>query len=171
MSQLTQARLKELFSYDPDSGVFIRKVRTAVRTHIGDVVGTINENRRLVTSINYKNYMLHNLAWLYVYGAFPKKELDHINHNGLDNRIDNLRIVTHKQNARNSSISMLNTSGCTGVYWEKIVNKWVSRITVDGIRVRLGSFINFDEAVNARKIAESVFDFHENHGKTKEELI
>lgn len=83
-------------------------------------------------------------------------EADHIHGKDSrnDNRKSNLRVATHSQNLKNLSLSRANTSGVTGVCWVERKGKWVAYITVDGKRKHLGSFINFDEAVNARLNAE-----------------
>ncbi len=74
-----------------------------------------------------------------------------------DNRKENLRLATFQENARNASISKSNTSGVTGVYWSKKIQKWVARITVDYQTKHLGSFVDKDEAIKARKEAENKY--------------
>lgn len=81
-------------------------------------------------------------------------DIDHINHNTLDNRKCNLRPVTKSQNAMNKSIKSNNTSGIIGVVWEKNIHKWRARITFNKHTIELGVFENFDDAVKVRKEAE-----------------
>ena len=83
-------------------------------------------------------------------------ETDHIHGNKSrnDNRKLNLRISTHSQNLKNMSLSKANKSGVTGVCWYARKNKWISYITVDGKRIHLGYFEDFDEAVEVRREAE-----------------
>lgn len=81
-------------------------------------------------------------------------EVDHINHNKLDNRKDNLRVCSRLQNSHNRGDIVTNTSGFRGVQWEKRFNRWRSRIKVNGKDIHLGLFEDYDEAVNARKEAE-----------------
>lgn len=83
--------------------------------------------------------------------------VDHINHNRLDNRKCNLRIANNIKNSFNHSIQSNNTSGVTGVIFHKASNKWCSRITVNGKRIILGYYDNFDEAVKVRKAAEEKY--------------
>lgn len=81
-------------------------------------------------------------------------DVDHINHNVKDNRKSNLRIVTRSQNNMNRSLQSNNTSGATGVCFDKRLNKWQARITVKRKTFNLGLFTDFKDAVNARKCAE-----------------
>lgn len=83
-------------------------------------------------------------------------ETDHIHGNKSrnDNRKSNLRLSTHSQNLKNLSLSKENKSGVTGVYWHAKRNKWIAYITVNGERMHLGYFNDFDDAVKARKEAE-----------------
>lgn len=81
-------------------------------------------------------------------------DIDHINHNKLDNRKENLRIVTRSQNQMNLSKKSNNTSGTTGVYFNKSTNSWVATIQKNKKRIYLGHFELYGEAVKARKDAE-----------------
>jgi len=75
---LTQERLKELLTYNPDTGVFTRKkVSRGGRWKVGTLDGT----GYIHTRVDYKIYLAHRLAWLYMYGEFPTETIDHINHN------------------------------------------------------------------------------------------
>lgn len=85
------------------------------------------------------------------------KRVDHINHETTNNTRDNLRIVTNSENTMNRNINSNNTSGVTGVNFEKSSRKWIARIQVDGKRIRLGYFAHFEDAVKARKEAEEKY--------------
>jgi hypothetical protein len=88
--------------------------------------------------------------------GFPEKGkyIDHINHNTLDNRKENLRIVTNSDNLKNSRLRIDNKSGCKGVRFDTSRNKWAVVIKVNYKKIYLGRFSNFDDAVKARKEAE-----------------
>tara|TARA_R110000787_G_scaffold198918_2_gene309980 strand:+ start:662 stop:1153 length:492 start_codon:yes stop_codon:yes gene_type:complete len=159
---ISQAKLKELFIYNKDSGIFTRIVSTACNNKVGDVVGSL-DNGYLRVKVDGKNYRLHRLAFLYVTGEMPE-EVDHLNHVRSDNRWVNLREASDIENSRNKSISKSNTSGVIGVFWAKDRNRWRSQIMVDNKTIWLGQFAEFSDAVNARKNAEVLYGFHENHG-------
>ena len=93
-------RLKEQLKYIPTTGEFIRLV-TRPRAPKGSVAGTINgRGYRWIRVLN-KRYQAHRLAWLFYYGEWPENEIDHINNDKDDNRITNLRDVTHGENQQN----------------------------------------------------------------------
>ena len=86
--------------------------------------------------------------------ASKNKEVDHINHNPLDNRKSNLRLVTRQQNHFNEKIRKNNTSGYKGVCWNKDRNKWMAYIHLDGKFKHLGLSIDIKNAILLRKTAE-----------------
>ncbi len=157
---ITQSELLRRFVYNSESGQFFRRLKKNKLKLVGDY----SSGRYFRISINKSWYLVHRLAWLYEYGEFPDGEIDHINHDRFDNRISNLRIVSREDNCRNMSKSKANTSGTTGVNWHKHQKRWVARIHVDKKRIELGAFIEFSDAVNARKNAEVLYGYHENHG-------
>lgn len=157
--------LRQLFDYNPDTGLFTRTVTKNSNAKIGDIAGSVTDGGYITISIGGEVFRAHRLAWLYMYGEFPKNEIDHINHNRADNRICNLRDVTRKENGKNRALSKNNKSGVCGVSWYKAGNKWQAGIKIDHRRIHLGHFTKFHEAVNARKNAEVLYGFHENHGE------
>ena len=112
------------------------------------------------------NFAIHRLIWLYVYGELPN-QTDHINGNGLDNRIVNLRNVTHQENQRNMRLLNSNTSSHCGVRFNLNSDKYESYIKVDKKKKHLGTFNSFNDAVIARKMAEYKYNFHPNHGQSR----
>jgi hypothetical protein len=80
--------------------------------------------------------------------------VDHINRDGLDNRVCNLRFATFSQNNMNKGIARNNTSGCTGVDWSRSVGKWRARIKLKRKTIELGYFTEKKDAIKARKQAE-----------------
>lgn len=112
----------------------------------------------------YKKYLAHRVVWAISHGAWPNGQIDHVNGNRSDNRIENLRDVTPSENARNSAIGVNNTSGTIGVCWDKRIKKWSARTYIDGGCQNLGSFVDKNDAIRARKEAEKKIGFHENHG-------
>jgi hypothetical protein len=163
MKTLTQERLKELLHYEPETGVFEwREYRRGMRPD--RVAGSPNSKGYLLIKIDYNSHRAHRLAFLYMTGKLPTEQVDHINHNRADNRWDNLRLVCNAENHRNCSMYSHNTSGVTGVFWYKPLNKWQAGVMVDQKHHHIGFFDNLLDAVAARKRAEREFGFHENHG-------
>lgn len=156
---ITQQQLKEHLSYDPETGIFLR-VKNAGRFKAGNVLGTRHSTGYIVIRIENKLYKAHRLAWLYVHGEFPDLRIDHINRNGCDNRLENLRLVTQKQNSENRSLGKNNTSGHPGVDWFPKLRKWRARITVNYKGLHIGYFTNIEDAVEAYKDYAARFHTH-----------
>lgn len=161
---LTQSRLKEVLHYDPSTGIFSWCIATSNRVKIGAISGWIESHGYRVIRIDWKRYLAHRLAWLWITASFPESEIDHINHDPLDNRFVNLREVDHKENHKNRSMQSNNTSGTLGVHWYKARNKWRPRIRVDGKELDLGYYESLEDAITARQAASLKYGFHQNHG-------
>lgn len=160
--QITQARLHELFHYDGNN--LIRR-NNVPQCKSGDVAGYVDKsNGYRKISVDNKVYYSHRLIWLYVYGRLPKKNIDHVNGDKLNNCIDNLRDVDQMVNLRNARKQKSNTSGFTGVSWHKETQKWRGYIFVMGKSLHLGLFDCRQEAAKARKQAEFKYGFSERHG-------
>jgi len=162
--KLTQERIKYLFNYSKETGIFTRRVTTSSNAKKGFDAGSPNKSGYRHIRIDGKLYLSHRLAWLYETGEFPDFEIDHINHIKDDNRIVNLRSATRSDNNKNNGIRSTNSSGYTGVCFRKSAKKWIAHIRVDSKRIHLGYHSSIDLAIEARKNAESKYLFHENHG-------
>lgn len=145
---ITQERLKELFSYDPETGVFTRLTNRGTQWKAGQVAGSISHGY-VAISIDGIRYRAHRLAWLYMYGELPIEDLDHINRIRKDNRVSNLRLASRKENMQNQSIKINNKSGHTGVSWWSRDKKWRAGITINYKNINLGYFANIEDAVAA----------------------
>lgn len=182
---LTQELVKEFLHYNPDTGVFTwlhrdKKWFKGEKQHCcdswntryaGKVAGNTytkphNGKSYLQAVVLNEWYSCHQLAFMYMTGSIPDC-IDHINGDGTDNRWCNLREATASQNSRNMKLSSLNTSGVTGVSWSESRQKWTSSINVKGKRVFLGRFSDIDDAVNSRKEAEKLYNYHPNHGSKR----
>jgi hypothetical protein len=104
------------------------------------------------------------VIWKLVYGTEPEF-IDHIDGNRANNRLQNLRSVTKSENGRNTKIRADNTSGAHGVFWDRDLGKWRSRVKVDGRDVYLGAFEKLDDAIASRRAAEPKHGYHPNHGR------
>lgn len=103
---------------------------------------------------------------------FKDEEIvDHINHNGLDNRKINLRLCNKSQNAMNAEMQSNNTSGVCGVSYCKNIGKWGAYIRKNNKRYNLGYYLSFDDAVKARKEAENKMfgEYSYDNSQLKEE--
>ena len=114
-----------------------------------------------------KKYLAHRVIWAMETGAWPVEQIDHIDHDRTHNRFKNLREVTHQENHKNMPIQKSNTSGFTGVVWDKDVKKWRAQTTVDGKSKYLGLSNCITAAAIARKQADIKYGFHELHGVAK----
>lgn len=118
-----------------------------------------------VGTINYKPHYKHRVLWAMHYGEWPSGCIDHINGVKTDNRIENLRDVSHAENMRNLSMSKANKTGVTGVWFDAARNKYQAYITHNKKRVRLGRFDTLEEAAEARREIQSTLLFSQRHGE------
>lgn len=152
----TVERLRQLVNYSPETGVFIRCVRTSNRIRIGDVVGSITSKGKckyLRANIDGNLYYLHQLAWLYMTGEWATKEIDHKDGNGLNNRWANLRLATHAQNSQNRKPASNNKSGVKGVCWDTARKRWLVTISADKKQCHIGRFVDKEVAMLAYQAA------------------
>lgn len=168
---LSQSTLQEWFRYDPKKGkLFWKKSPPRKPFLLGQEAGCVFKPKSSITKYRIigfqnKNYRTHNLIWILYYGYIPNGfEPDHIDHNGLNNLLDNLRLVTHIENGHNVSMHKNNKSGITGVCYLKKKQKWKAQITINHKTINLGFFDNIADAVTVRKKAETKNKFHKNHG-------
>jgi len=134
--------IKELFNYK--DGQLIRKVSTSNRAKKGDMAGCFDKsNGYIKISINNTNFYAHRIIWTWHFGEIPQGlQIDHINGNRSDNRIKNLRLVTHQEN-------QFNQLGANGFHWNKSSKKYQAEIVVNGNKKYLGVFNNKSNAKKA----------------------
>lgn len=149
MSGLTQQRLKELLHYDAETGIFTRKVRTANRTRVGEIVGSRHSGGYVCMCIDGNKQLAHRLAWLYVHGKFPDEQLDHINGDRSDNRLANLREANNKQNQENIGLRANNSTGFRGVSFNTQSGKFEAYVQHNGRRIYAGRFEDAEQAASA----------------------
>lgn len=142
---LTAARLRELLHYDTDTGVFTWKVRAAPHRPAGSLAGSRHWEGYLRIKIEEREYLAHRLAFLYMKGAWPRNQVDHMDGNRANNRWSNLRDVTPTANMQNIRVARPHSSvGLLGVTRQK--GRFVARIRVGSDRKYLGGFDTAEEA-------------------------
>jgi len=159
---MTSKRAHELLTYDCESGKVFWRVSPCNATKAGDEAGRIVGAYR-VAKVDYKSYPVHHLVWLLVYGVFPRYNIDHIDGNGLNNKVENLRDVPRCINQRNRKQAKNNTSGITGVHWDKVYKRWVAKVKINGESRFLGGYTSKEDAGIAR---EKYLEEHKELGFT-----
>lgn len=110
-------------------------------------------------------FRAHRIIWFLAYGEWPQY-IDHINGNRADNRITNLRNVTHTDNHRNMPLPKNNKTGVIGVRYDKKRKCYIAEITLNRKNKRIGSFSSLEDAARARAEYEKKHGFHPNHGRS-----
>ena len=170
LNKITINQLRSRVIYNPENGKFIWLYSDTCRPSWNsrfmgkNALCAPHSNGYLFGAVANQKLFAHRAAWAMHYGCWPDGEIDHINHDKTDNRIENLRVVERTQNAMNLSKSKRNVSGVTGVFKHSQTGKWQAQIRVGRKSIHLGSFESFDNAVTARRKAEEQHGFHKNHG-------
>lgn len=145
-NDLSAALVRELFDYDQATGVLKWRISTGQRAQAGDIAGTVDGNGYLAVGLFAKRYLAHRLAWVYVHGEWPNI-IDHRNGEKQDNRIDNLRDVSHLENNQNQRRAQRkNKSGYLGVSFHKNRGKWIAQIAKNGKSAYIGCYDTPEEA-------------------------
>lgn len=164
------SNIKDYLKYDGESGDFTW-IKSRSGVSVGGLAGTKISNgcgkTYVVIGFSGKRYVAHHLAWLFTYGAMPPNQVDHIDGNGINNSISNLRLVTDLENKKNIRLSSKNTSGFVGVHYHSGTKKWRATICVNRKIIHLGLYKEKRDAIKARENANKEYGFHENHGQTR----
>lgn len=144
MTELTQARVRELFDYR-DDGQLLWKIRLGGKGVIGSAAGSKTKHGYIHIRLSGKTYKAHRLVFLWHHGHIPDW-LDHVNMDRSDNRIENLRETDGSTNQANRRVRPDNESGLKGVNFMPRQNKWQARITSDRKQIYLGLFATKEEA-------------------------
>jgi DNA-binding winged helix-turn-helix (wHTH) protein len=168
-SEAELQEIKRLLSYDPATGAL-----TWLVTNIGRPFGSRADWSRRGQHKTYRyvavlgrRWRAHSLAFFLFHGFMPLKQIDHIDGDGCNNAINNLRDVSPRENQRNRKLTYKSTSGVLGVTWHKRRKAWLVQIGVDNKPVRLGQFQNLEDAIRVRRAAEVEHGYHPNHGRVE----
>jgi hypothetical protein len=183
----TPEQLRQLLCYDPatgdltwkerDTAFFKDGIKTAIHNcrvwnnnFSGKSAGSYTSGTGYgeITILRHA-LLIHRVVWAYYYGEWPERweHIDHINHDRADNRICNLRLVTRQDNQRNLSIRSDNSTGVSGVRFDKRPNRskpWIVRMRHNGKAVHVGCFATLEDATKARNAFAQSAGYHENHG-------
>jgi len=171
--------LRKLLSYDSATGFLTWKLRPRDlfpndwqwrrwnTRHAGKPALTADKgDGYLGGSVMCVRCKTHRVVWALHYGKWPEADIDHINGNRSDNRIENLRDVSRAENCKNQGIPKNNTSGIIGVHWYRKFQCWRADIKANGRKRHLGYFATKEDAAKARKQAEEKYGYHSNHGRS-----
>jgi hypothetical protein len=145
------ARLRDLVSYDPQSGEFVARVDRH-KVAAGQRLGFPRKDGYWRMTIDGRKYLCHRLAWLYVTGRWPKDQVDHADGNRSNNAFANLRECTNGENRQNlSKQSFASRRSHVGVWYRHDRHAWTARLVVDGITHNLGHFSTEAAAIAAHE--------------------
>jgi hypothetical protein len=175
--KVTPEIVRELVDYDPDTGALTWRYRERKwfknqnsftgwnNRYVGKpALVAVQSDGYLCGTIFKQSLLAHRVAYAHYFGKWPERFIDHINGIRTDNRISNIRAATRTENNQNKAIARNNSSGCSGVYWNKKIEKWVSAIRVNKKHHHLGCFADKSEAISARKKAEREHGYSMRHG-------
>lgn len=150
--ELSAHSVREMLDYAPETGLLTwkpKKGRGARNDLAGTVAGSPHKDGYLAVQIGRQKYLAHRIVWLIATGAWPKGEIDHVNRQRDDNRLENLRDTDRSGNQQNRS-------NVSGVDFVKRTNKWRARITLRGKVIGLGNYASQHEALEAYKTAKGL---------------
>jgi hypothetical protein len=171
---ITQEEALRIFRYDDETGKVYWKIKPCPKISEGVEAGGIQiDARTSYRRIMYENkkYLTHRIVWLMHHGEFPsgeKKFIDHIDGDGLNNKIENLRVVSYSENSKNVRKYKNNTSGFNGVSFDKYSQKYKVYIHIDGKKKVIGFYDTAEEGGLAHELASKEHfgnEYSERHGK------
>jgi hypothetical protein len=154
--ELTLDELRAVLFYSPETGEFVWRQAMSPKVLAGSPAGWVN-GQYLRIRLFWRIYEAHRLAWFYVHGEWPADFVDHVDGDGLNNRLSNLRLASRAENQWNVGAPRTNTSGIKGVSWHSRNKKWVATLRRHGKKVHLGYFRTKEEAQDAYQKAVPTF--------------
>lgn len=167
--EFSREHVLRLLRYEPETGHLYWLPRESSRFNsrwLGIRAGSksrIDGYRRIAIRVNGKSIMLleHRLIWFMIHGSWPVGDIDHLNHDRNDNRIENIRDVSKSDNQKNGGLGTRNKSGHIGVCWVTRKKRWKVSCGTKFI----GHFVDKQEAIKAAEEARSLRGYHPHHGK------
>lgn len=165
--------LANRIDYNPDCGTFVWRVSEDRGAnwnsrYAGKSAGVVTATRHVTIGArhNGRDYRVraHRLAWFIFYGKAPAAILDHIDGDGSNNRISNIRESPNSENQRNLAMSSRNTSGVSGVTWHKHCKIWQAQVATGSGSKYLGRFKNIADAEMAVRKHMAENGFTSRHG-------
>jgi hypothetical protein len=159
--KLTAERLREVVTYDPETGYFTwlpragtdRCTKAWTKRHAHRRAGYLHKpSGYWLITVDGKLYKAHRLAHLHMTGEWPAKTIDHVQRQRADNRWNELRPATLAENGANTGLARSNTSGCKGVCWDPVNQRWRAYGTAAGRQHSFGRYALFEDAVAARQV-------------------
>jgi hypothetical protein len=153
---MNQELVAEHFDHK-DGRLYWKKVNHSNKKYlVGQEVGSIHKTGYRHVTWQGKVHKVHRLIYLLEHGYLPN-EIDHINGDRQDNRLENLRDVTRSQNQFNKAMCKNNTSGTRGVSWHKKSNAWLVRVCASGKTKSIGYFKDLELAGLVADEARSIY--------------
>ena len=173
---ITRKDVLNNFTYDKELGGLLWSVDRGSNKVKGINAGTVHtdnrkgkgERKEIRIKFNNVTYPVHRLVWLYIHGEWPD-EIDHLDGDTLNNKLENLRSCTRLDNQKNIKVRKDTKTGINGVGVQKSTGRYQVRIVIDydGGRRRkfLGYFDQIWDAICVRKSADNKYNYHLNHGR------
>ena len=162
--KLTYDYANYLFKYDPETGNLYKRIN-GTDNFRSKPSGTKTKTGYVQIGVDGKLYLAHRIIMLLVNKSLSdESQVDHIDHNRLNNKLNNLRVVSQSGNMRNCGKRSDSSTGITGVVYHKRARKYMSYISIGGRKMHLGLFNTLEDATRARVRANLQYGYHENHG-------
>ena len=153
----------EHLEYVRSTGLLLQK-KPRSKISVGSIAGSVTPYGYRYIQLAGKKYAAHRLVWLIEHGSFPKLFIDHIDGNKLNNKIENLREATSKQNNENKGVPKNSKTGVRGVSYNRKLKKYVAQIQHNGVGHYLGIHDTLDGAREA--YLQGVTKFFTHHKPT-----
>lgn len=156
-------KIHDYVEYKDGNLYWSRKIERNAR--MGVPIGSDDGTGYICKRFDGKKCSVHRVIWEMHNGGIPKgMEIDHIDHDRKNNRIENIRLVKRQVYMMNKSMYHTNSTGVTGVSYSKSKSAYVAYMQHDGVNILLKTSKSIEVAIEARKAAEVKYGFHSNHG-------